>query len=89
MYWSYILTAGGILGIYLAGKKNMYGWALGLFMQVLWVIYAVQTKQYGFILSAIAYGIVYGMNFYRWHNDAPAKQKSRRIDYKKEPKNEQ
>lgn len=69
MYWSYVLTAGGVLGIYLAGKKNRWGWALGLFMQLLWVIYAFQTKQFGFILSAIAYGAVYGRNFYLWHRD--------------------
>lgn len=69
MYWSYVLTAGGVLGIYLAGKKNLWGWALGFSMQWLWVVYAFQTKQYGFILSAIAYGAVYGRNFYLWHND--------------------
>lgn len=66
MYWSYVLTAGGVLGIYLAGRKNLWGWALGLSMQWLWVIYAMQTEQYGFILSAIAYGTVYARNFYKW-----------------------
>lgn len=76
MYWSYVLTAGGVLGIYLAGKKNRWGWALGLFMQLLWVIYAFQTKQFGFILSAIAYGAVYGRNFYLWHRDKETPNKA-------------
>ncbi|AYQ99342.1 PnuC-like nicotinamide riboside transporter [Brevibacterium phage Cantare] len=88
MYWSYILTAGGILGIYLAGKKNLYGWAIGLSMQVLWIVYAIQSNQLGFILSGIAYGTVYGRNWYLWHKDHRAKQKSRTIDDKKEPNNE-
>jgi len=67
MIWSFILAAIGILGIYLAGKNNKYGWALGIFAQLLWFIFAIVTKQYGFIASAVAYGYVYTLNFYKWH----------------------
>ena len=65
-YWSYLLTAVGIFGIYLAGRKNLYGWAVGLGAQVLWIAYAISTEQWGFIVSAFAYGSVYAKNWSRW-----------------------
>lgn len=69
MIWSFALAAVGILGIYLAGKKNKIGWAVGLGAQVLWIIFALVTLQYGFILSAVAYGYIYGRNWYLWHKE--------------------
>lgn len=68
MIWSFILAGIGILGIYVAGKDSKWGWAIGLGAQVLWVIYAIVTAQYGFIISAFGYGYFYGLNFYKWHN---------------------
>lgn len=68
--WSYILMAVGVTGIYLAGKRNMYGWALGVLAQILWIAYALATHQYGFIISALVYGWVYVKNFINWRRDA-------------------
>lgn len=67
--WSYALAAVGIFGLYLAGKKNAWGWALGFLVQIPWVVYAVLTEQYGFIVSAIAYGYVYAKNFLVWRKE--------------------
>lgn len=69
MIWSFVLAVVGIAGIYLAGKKSKWGWGLGLGAQVLWLIFALVTAQYGFILTALAYGAVYGKNLYQWHKD--------------------
>lgn len=66
LIWSFLLAAIGVMGIYLAGRKSYWGWALGLGAQVLWVAYAVATAQWGFILSAVAYGVVYGKNLWQW-----------------------
>lgn len=66
VWWSIALAAVGILGIYLAGKKNLWGWAVGVGAQLLWIVYAIVTGQWGFILSALAYGWVYGLNWWRW-----------------------
>lgn len=66
MLWSYLLASIGILGIYLAGRKSKWGWAVGLFAQTLWIAFALVTKQYGFIISAVAYGLIYAKNFVSW-----------------------
>lgn len=72
--WSLALAAVGVLGIYLSGKKNYWGWGIGLGAQVLWIVYAVVTDQWGFIISALAYGWVYGKNFLTWRRDDAAAQ---------------
>jgi len=35
----------------------------------LWITYALITKQYGFIFSAIAYAAVYIKSFIHWRRD--------------------
>lgn len=68
--WSYILTAVGIAGLFLAGSKNKLGWLLGVFAQALWITYATVSHQYGFYISAVAYAWVYGRNYWKWHKEA-------------------
>ena len=66
MWWSYGLAALGILGLYLSGNRNKVGWLIGAGAQILWIIYAVVTEQYGFIAYAIAYGVMYSINYGKW-----------------------
>jgi len=56
----------GVTGLWLAGRKSAAGWAIGLGAQVLWIAYAIVTRQWGFIVSAFAYGTVYARNWVRW-----------------------
>jgi hypothetical protein len=69
LLWSISLAAIGILGIYLAGNKSPLGWAVSFSAQAMWIVFAIVTAQYGFILSALAYGWVYGRNYLRWRKD--------------------
>jgi nicotinamide riboside transporter PnuC len=71
--WSVGLASIGILGLVLAGRKSSIGWAVGLFAQLLWIVYALVTAQYGFILSAVAYGYVYFTNWRKWRKDEQQK----------------
>lgn len=68
--FSWILAAVGIFGIYLAGKKHKAGWAVGLGAQVLWIVFAIATQQWGFIASALAYGFIYGKNYLAWRRES-------------------
>lgn len=74
VWWSVLLTVLGVTAMWLAGRNLAYGWALGLAAQGLWVAYAVVTAQWGFLASALAYGLVYGRNLAR----ARAQQEQRR-----------
>ena len=65
-WWSWVLTAIGVFGIYLTTKKSWWGYVVGLAAQALWITYAIVTRQWGFIASAFAYGSVYALGWYRW-----------------------
>jgi hypothetical protein len=76
--WSWILTAGGVFGLWLAGRKDWRGWAVGLAMQAVWVTYALATAQYGFLVSGAAYGGVYAFNWWKWRRKVTDDQSARR-----------
>lgn len=67
--WSWVLTFVGVTGLFIAGRKNYLGWAIGIWAQGLWVAYALATEQYGFIMSALAYGTVYTINLKAWRKE--------------------
>lgn len=69
LIWSILLSVIGVVGLFLAGSKNKIGWFIGLGAQVLWFIFAIVTAQYGFILSAVAYGWVYSRNYLKWRRE--------------------
>jgi hypothetical protein len=68
-YWSWILAVIGVAGIYFVGRKTLWGWFVLLFNEVVWIAYALITKQYGFIVSAIAYAAVYIRSYLHWKSD--------------------
>jgi uncharacterized membrane protein YciS (DUF1049 family) len=68
-YWSYLLAFVGVLGIFLVGRKTIWGWPILFLNECLWIIYATTTKQYGFIVGAIVYGIVYVKSYVGWRQD--------------------
>lgn len=69
MMWSWVLAAVGVFGIYFVGRKTVWGWIVLLCNEVIWIVYATTTKQYGFIVSAVAYGVVYVRSFIHWRRD--------------------
>lgn len=64
--WSWILTAIGLAGFFLAGKKVWWSWYINIGNQAVWLAYALTTKQYGFIVGTIAYSIVFTKNAIEW-----------------------
>jgi nicotinamide riboside transporter PnuC len=67
--WSYVLAAIGVTGIFFVGRKTIWGWHILLVNEALWITYAIITKQYGFILSAIAYAAVYVRSYIHWSKE--------------------
>jgi nicotinamide riboside transporter PnuC len=72
VWWSVLLTVVGVTGLWIAGRRSAWGWVVGLAAQVLWIAYAIATRQWGFIGSALAYGFVYGRNAHRWRSERAA-----------------
>jgi hypothetical protein len=69
-YWSWILAAIGVSGIFFVGQKSIWGWLVLLANECLWIVYAVTTQQYGFIFAALAYATVYIRSYLHWKKDA-------------------
>ncbi len=56
--WSWALTLVGAFGLYLISRRSVWGWVVGIAVQVPWVVYAVASRQWGFIASAVLFGAV-------------------------------
>lgn len=75
-WWSYLLAAIGVFGLYLTTRKLWHGFAVGVAVQLLWITYAIVTRQYGFIASALAYGAVNTLGLIRWTRNKPERLNS-------------
>ena len=64
--WSWVLVGLGVLGMWLAGRRLAVGWAVAIVNESLWIVYAVQTEQWGFIVGAAIYIVVFARNWLRW-----------------------
>lgn len=69
-WWSWALAAVGLTGIWITGHRRAAGWLVGLAAQALWLAYALASRQWGFLVTAVAYGAVYARNWWRWHAEA-------------------
>jgi len=64
--WSWFLAVCGITGMYIVGRKHKAGWVVLFFNETMWIVYAVHTKQYGFIFGSLAYMAVYIKSHRSW-----------------------
>lgn len=67
--WSWLLTAVGVVGFVLAGRKVWWCWYVNLGCQALWLTYALTTHQYGFIAGALIYTVVFSRNAISWTHE--------------------
>ncbi len=62
LWWSFALTAIGVTGLVLVYRsQSLVGPIIGIAVQLVWIAYAVATRQWWFLLSAFAYA---GANLY-------------------------
>ena len=67
---SWALSCIGVIGIYLTGRKNWRGYAVGIMTECAWVWYAIVTKQWGFIFGSAIYITAYSHGIQNWLKDA-------------------
>ncbi len=82
-YWSYLLAAVGVTGIFLVGRKDIWGWLVLSTNEFIWIAYALATDQYGFIIMALAYLAVYIKSYIGWKSEAKMKNPpdAKRLNY--------
>src|SRR2546423_15683729 len=67
--WSWILAASNILLLFLSwqvGNKRRWAWLGYIATNVLWIVYALDTDSYGFLLSAPAFIAIAIRNYLKW-----------------------
>jgi hypothetical protein len=62
----YVLSIIGVTALFVIGKRKWYGWLLAFFNECLWVVFAITTRQYGFLLGAGIYGSVNAYHAFKW-----------------------
>lgn len=63
---SWVLSATSGLMLWLMGNKSKLGPRIGIANQVLWIIYAVWTEQWGLLPGVLAYTVIHVRNAIRW-----------------------
>lgn len=69
VWWSVGLSTLAICVTWLVGSKKSAGWLLATGVQALWITYAVATRQWGFLASAVVFGILNTRNYVKWRRD--------------------
>jgi len=62
----WLLSAMGLLGTWLTGRKYWWAWLWLFIYNALWALYSIITKQYGFLVASVAYGWLYAHNMVKW-----------------------
>lgn len=68
-FWSWVVTFVGLAGFVLAGRKVWWAWYVNIANQALWVIFALVTGYYAFLIGTAFYLIVFTRNAYLWTKD--------------------
>jgi hypothetical protein len=58
VYWTWALTGVQVMGLWVAGRGQAWGWMVGSAVQPGWIAYALLTDQPGFVIGcAISTGV--------------------------------
>jgi hypothetical protein len=68
--WSWVLAVIGSCGLFFVGGKKVWGWFILILNEGVWVVYAIHTRQYGFIMYSFLYVIMYIRAIMNW-NEKP------------------
>ena len=69
-WWSWFLAIMSAAGLLVAGDRRRSGWLMCTAVQPFWVVYAITSRQWGFIGGAALFGFVNIRNWLRWRSPA-------------------
>lgn len=58
-----------LVGMWLVGRKDWRGWAVGLANQALWLWLIIDTKAWGLLILTVSLIVVYTRALIRWRHD--------------------
>ena len=64
--WSWTLEGIGLIAAYFVGRKLWQGWIVMILASVLWIVFGLRTRQYGFSVASMAFLVVYSRNLRAW-----------------------
>ena len=68
-WWSWCLDGFGLLCTYLVGQKFWWGWLCYQGYNGVWVIYAICSRQWGFLPGCAIYATLNYKNMKAWRKD--------------------
>lgn len=64
-----------LVGVYLVGDKNKYGFIIALASNIVWIAYSMSTGEApGVILECAPLTVINARNFYKWHKEEKKKK---------------
>lgn len=73
-YLPWFLSAMTVYSIHLAGKKDKFGWKIGIYLQALWIIWILASKNYGFLPLNACMWWVQCSNYLKWKKEDKEKE---------------
>jgi len=72
--FDWFLSISAVIHMLLMGNKWRWAPLLGAFLQIGWIVFAITTKQHGFIVGACCFIIVNLRNHFKWQAECESKK---------------
>lgn len=69
MFLDWISAAFALVGVFLVGQKNKYGFLVCMISGVCWCFVAISTGVYGLFLEVLPLFVLNSYNFYKWRKE--------------------
>jgi hypothetical protein len=76
-YWNYFLAGLDFIGLYFlwaVGKKKASAWLWPMLTQAIWIIYSLNTTQWGFLVAAAIKFAIYTHHWVKWAREERVEQ---------------
>src|SRR5215204_3197160 len=77
----WIISAGTFAGTWAIGNKVWWCWLLVFFVQEIWLLYILTTRQWGLLPGMIALSSIHVRNHLRWQREESKHRDSHSRDY--------
>lgn len=64
---SWVIAALSFISLYLLTRKSKWGQAIGAVKEATFLLYALATHQYGFVVSTTSFTVMFLRGFIIWH----------------------